>query len=263
MDQITCAFYELAFKVAFMESRADEFQGFFSSIMEKRYPADFIRVRPWGNAGDWKNDGYLRSKRMLFALYAPNEIDAATCIAKIDSDFKGALPHWQAHFDTWVFTHNSRDGLGPHVTSKLLDLKAAHEPICVTNWGFEELRQETMRLKEMDLASLLGPAPSRQGMIELGLQDLAPVLDHISRLPVVDEPDLRPVPSDKLQRNLLSDHVSALLRAGMTRAPLVRKYFALRPTVQDQLAATFRGKYVELRVELTRLGGHPRSEEWA
>jgi hypothetical protein len=70
--------------------------------MEKRYPGDFITVRPWGNVGDRKNDGYLRSKRMLFQSYAPNDISAAECVAKIDDDFLGALPFWQKYFGAWI-----------------------------------------------------------------------------------------------------------------------------------------------------------------
>lgn len=247
MDVVARSFYELTFKVAFMEKKADEFQDFFSSVMEKRYPADFIRVRPWGNVGDRKNDGYLRSRRILFQSYAPNEISASECVSKIDEDFNGALPHWKEYFDIWVFVHNSMQGLGPDVTAKLLGLGKKHIDLTVTHWGFEELRQEAMKLLEPELASLLGPAPSRQGMIELGVADLLPVLDHIARLPPVSDPDLRPVPANKLQRNLLSDSAAALLRAGMSRAELVRKYFTLKTTLQDQLAESFRAKYRELK----------------
>jgi hypothetical protein len=249
MDEITRCYYELRFKLAFLEKKGDEFQDFFSSIMEKRYPADFIRVRPWGASGDRKNDGYLKSQRLLFQCYAPNELKATEAIAKIDEDFKGALPYWKKHFDTWVFVHNSSSGLSPQVVDKLLALSKKHSPLNVVSWGFEELRQQAFKLAEGDLASLLGPAPSRQGLINLGLEDLVPVLDHISRLAPVAEPDLRPVPADKLQRNMLSDSAGILLRAGMSRADLVRKYFRLKPPLQDQLAESFRTRYVELRNE--------------
>lgn len=248
-DPISSAFHELSFKVAFLEKKANEFQDFFSSIMEKRYPADFIRVRPWGNIGDRKNDGYLRTKRMLFQSYAPNEMSASACVSKIDEDFNGALEHWKEFFDIWVFVHNSPSGIGPDVTAKLLALGAKHPQLTVVPWGFEELRQEAMALDGRELESLFGVAPSRNHLISLGLKDLLPVLDHIGRLPPVADPDLRPVPADKLARNLLSDSVATLLRAGMSRADLVRKYFRLQPTLQDQLAETFRAKYQFLRNE--------------
>lgn len=246
MDAIARSFYELNFKLAFLEKRGDEFQNLFSSIMEKRYPADFMPVRPWGRAGDRKNDGYLKSKKMLFQVYAPNKIVSTKCIVKIDEDFKGALPHWKKYFDTWVFVHNSK-ALGPDVAKKLLALGEKHDPLTVTHWGFEELRGEAMKLSEADLASLFGPAPSRQGMTDLALEDLLPVLDRISRQPPAIDPDLRAVPADKLQANELSDAVAALLKAGMSRAGLVRKYFRRKMTLQDQIAETFRARYRFLR----------------
>jgi hypothetical protein len=247
MDIVSRSHYEQCFKIAFMEKKGEEFQYFFASVMEKRYPADFARVRPWGKVGDRKNDGYLKSKRFLFQIYAPLTIVASECIAKIDEDFTDALPHWKQYFDSWIFAHNAMGGLGPDVLKKLLELDDKHAEVNVAHWGFEELRREAMQLHEPELASLFGPAPSRQGLIDLGLQDLVPVLDHIARLPAVSEPDLRPVPADKLQRNMLSDAAAVLLRAGMSRVDLVRKYFKLKPTLQDQIAESFRTRYIELR----------------
>jgi hypothetical protein len=247
MDEITRAFYELNFKAAFLEKKADEFQNLFSSIMEKGYPADFIRVRPWGNSGDRKNDGYLRSKRILFQSYAPNEMKAADTIAKIEEDFTEALPHWKNYFKTWIFVHNSKNGLGPDVTKKLLELDNAHKEFTVASWGFEELRQEVFRLSQADLASLFGNAPSHQGMVNLGLSELAPILDHIELLPATTDPDLRPIPADKVEGNFLSDHVATLLKAGMSRADLLGRFFLSQPSRRDRIAATFQAQYQNLQ----------------
>jgi hypothetical protein len=247
MDELTRSHYELTYKATFLEVKGAAFQDFFSKIMEKRYPGDFIPVRSWGAAGDRKNDGILPSKRMLFQCYAPNELTAAAAISKIDEDFDGALAHWRKDFDTWVFVHNSRPGLGPDVTKKLLDLCSAHKGVELIQWGYEELRREVLRLDEADLASLFGPAPSRRTMMNLGLEDLAPVLDTIARLPPVVEADILPVPADKLFYNSLSGSVAVLLKAGMQRAPLVRKYFRRSPREQDRLAASFREEYKRLR----------------
>ena len=88
MNVVARHFYELKFKLSFMEKKPDEFEDFFSSVMEKRYPADFIRVRPWGNVGDWKNDGYNLPPLSPHALSVlrPNDINAATTVSKIDED---------------------------------------------------------------------------------------------------------------------------------------------------------------------------------
>lgn len=249
MDDLARAFYELKFENAFLKKKGSEFQNFFSSIMEKRHPGDFIRVRPWGNVGDRKNDGYLKSERTLFQVYAPNELTARQAITKIDEDFNDALPHWEKHFNTWVFVHNSQQGLGPDVTSKLLELNNKHG-LKVTHWGFEELRLKVFELAPENLASLFGPASARKDMLELVLHDLAPVLDQVAVMPAPSEPDLRQPPADKISRNMLSDHVATLLKAGMTRAGLVRKYFRIQPNKHDEIAESFR-----LRYEATRNDG--------
>jgi hypothetical protein len=246
LDRLTRAFYELMFENRFIKAKADEFQNLFSLIMEKGYPGDFIPVRPWGKVGDRKNDGYLRSKRILFQCYGPDEMKASECLTKIDEDFAGALPYWKEHFNTWVFVHNTRS-LGPDVTKKLLDLSAAHQKPTTTDWGFEALRQELFRLPEAEIASLLGPAPSQERMISLGLEELEPIIGHIARMAPPSDPDLRPVPADKLARNLLSPAAATLLTAGMTRADLLRDYFRLQPLDRDRIAETFRSRYDEIR----------------
>jgi hypothetical protein len=93
-----------------------------------------------------KNDGYLPSKRILFQVYAPNEMTASEAIAKIHEDFHGALRYWQRYFDNWIFVHNSRKGLGPQITEKLNELNTFHESLTVKPWGFEALRQNVFTL---------------------------------------------------------------------------------------------------------------------
>jgi hypothetical protein len=88
-------------------------------------------------------------------------------------------------------------------------------------------------------------------MMNLGLSDLAPILDHIARQPLQSEADLQPVPAEKLEYNLLSADVAIQLKYGMQRASLVRKYFHRRPREQDGLAASFRMEYGRLRANPT------------
>jgi hypothetical protein len=246
MDEVERAFRELQFEIAFLKTKGSEFQDWFATIMEKRYPEDFIRVRPWGREGDRKNDGYVRSKRWLFQVYAPNEISATATLAKIDEDYNGALPYWEDHFDTWIFMHNSKDGLGPDVVARLLELDEAGPP-AVRSWGFEELRRVVFELAPEELASLFGPVPGRRDMVNLVLDSLSPVLDQVAAMEPNPEPDLRPPPADKIDRNMLSEHVAVLLKAGMSRVDLVRKSFRLQPEKRDEVAESFRRRYEKVR----------------
>ena len=246
MDDFERAFRELQFKTAYLEKKGNEFQDWFATIMEKRFPGDFIRVRPWGKVGDRKNDGYVRSTRSLFQVYAPNQMSAKGALAKIDEDYNGVLPYWEQYFDTWIFVHNSKQGLGPDVTAKLVELDRKGPP-AVVPWGFEELRQVVFELAPAELASLFGPAPRRRDMVDLGLDSLLPVLDQIAAMEPNLDPDLRSPPVDKIDRNMLSENVAILLRAGMSRVDLVRKYFRVQPVRKDEIAESFRHRYDEVR----------------
>lgn len=245
MDNLKRSYYETKFENAYLKKGGNEFQDFFSEIMEKCHPNDFQRVRPWGKIGDRKNDGYLCSRRALFQVYAPNEMSASDAIAKIHEDFHGAFPYWQKYFDEWVFVHNARNGLGPDVLAKLLELKNAHSSVSISRWGYEELRQNVFTLNEADLASLLGTAPSSKDMLDVRYEDIQEVLGKVIR----EEPplfqDIRPVPPDKLKFNRLSGSVQNLLTSGMRKADLVGSFLNnhSNPLYGDQIATAFNKEY--------------------
>lgn len=162
MDQQARVFYELRFKNQFLEAKATAFQDMFVAIMSKAHSGDFIPCRPWGNAGDRKNDGYLKSERTLFQVYAPNEMKMAETVSKVDVDFTEALPYWRDHFDTWVFVHNAQAGLPPDVIAKILDLEQKNPPLKVMHWGYEELLLRFQLLSPEALCSLYGSPPPNE-----------------------------------------------------------------------------------------------------
>jgi hypothetical protein len=251
MDEFSRAYYEVVLELAFIKKKGNEFQDFFSDIMEKSHPGDFQRVRPWGSSGDRKNDGYLKSERNIFAVYAPNELKSSETIAKIEDDFNGALPFWEQHFNRWTFVHNSRQGLGPDLLQKLLALEAANHQIQITNWGYEELRQKVFSLHDADIAALLGPSPSRTDLTKVGFEDLRDVLIAIGQQPPLADEEVRPVPADKLSANALSNNVKILLRTGMTKADLVKQFFDdwHDPTFGDRVAERFKREYTEAKMK--------------
>jgi hypothetical protein len=251
MDELTRAYYEEKYTSTYLKFKGNEFQDFFASLMGKCFPGDFQRVRPWGNSGDKKNDGYLRSKRKLFQVYAPNEMDEAKALVKIDEDFSGALPYWQDYFDEWVFVHNSFIGLGPGITKKLLSLADQNKPLRVLPWGYEELRQELFHLTDSNIASLLGPAPTQRNFSNVRFGELRKVVMTIARQNPSPSQNIRPVPADKLSANALSQSVQILLAAGMRKADLVNSFFQswYDPRLGDQIAETFKQKYNALRNE--------------
>lgn len=252
MDELQKGYYELAFRLRYQQT-GDAFQDFFATLMELRYPSgDFARVRPWGNVGDRKNDGYLRSTRQLFQCFGPDDIRPLTkCKKKINEDFKGALPYWKQHFDTWIFVHNDPKGLPPDILKLLLDLSRKHKPLVAMHWGLPDLLAEFRQLTDRDVVAFLGPAPARKDVVAVRVEDVRRLLEHIALQPEPMNTDVRPVPASKLQHNQLSDAAATLLKAGMTRAEVVKKYLRglADQTRYDRVAAAFKLRYEELKTE--------------
>ncbi len=245
LDRIAQAFFELSYKVRILEGTGEQFQDFFSTIMELAHPGDFQRTRPWGRDGDQKNDGYLRSDRMLFALYAPNELNQADAIRKIRSDFGGAVEHWENYFDKWGFVHNAYE-LGPRVLKTFLDLGTEFEHIQFHKWGPPEIRRKLLTLPPRDISLVLGPLPTEREQAALDFSDISTVIEGISLKEIDPELDVRPVPPGKLEYNKLSPEVQGLLALGMTKADVVGHYFESyypNPQIGDQIADTLGNTY--------------------
>ena len=138
VGQFSVGANKLRFENAFLRAKGDAFQTFFERLMGLAYKGDFMACRPWGNQGDRKNDGFLKSERCLFQVYAPNEMEAAKAKAKITEDFEGARAWWGTHFDKWVFAHNATDGLPPHVHKLLLEFEKNNPGIRLQPWSLEE-----------------------------------------------------------------------------------------------------------------------------
>jgi hypothetical protein len=251
MDPLAQSHYEIKFELEFRKASSDAFQNLFGRVMNLAYPGDFTQTKPWGVLGDEKCDGYLRSQRRFFQCYGPTNATKSTALSKIDADFKGALRHAARFFDSWVLAHNFADGRIPTwLLVKLDSLKEDHRPLQLEHFGFVELRNVVFSLSNRDLIHLLGPAPTQQAMVSLGLRELQPILAHLQQsLPVEDE--VRAVSGDKLNYNELPSSVETLLKAGMTKARILEKYFARTHNKEKgiRVAAAFRNEYSKLKSE--------------
>lgn len=243
------AYYEQKFEITFLRAKAAEFQTFFERLMGLAYKADFMSCRPWGKQGDRKNDGYLKSERRLFQVYAPNAMDSAKARAKISEDFDGAKEHWKEYFDSWVFVHNATDGLPPHVLELLLELNKTSIGFSLETWGIEELRLIFRKLTSNDKSSWFGIAPTEETKLRLGFDELRVVLENIAPLPAPLQNEIKDVPAGKIKANALSDATERLLRAGMAKSKLVADFFSQwhDETFGERLAKSFKDKYRQLR----------------
>lgn len=259
------AWYELKFENAFLQAKGNSFQELFEKLMGLAYKGDFIACRPWGNRGDKKNDGFLKSEHRLFQVYAPNEMTEAKARKKIQEDFEGAKTHWGEHFDKWVFVHNAVDGLPPHVQQLLLNFEKDNPGITLEPWSLEKLRVVFRKLTQEDMESWFGQAPTATTKIRLGFEDLKVVLETLSNQSVPADRPVRDVPSGKIEANALSESVATLLIEGMVKAPLVEEFLGKwhDATLGERIAQSFRAEYEALRMEHSPNQAFTELQTWA
>lgn len=253
MDKLEKAYYEVTFENKFLKAKGDSFQILFNELMGRAYKGDYMPSRPWGNRGDRKNDGFLKSDRRLFQVYAPIEMTETVAIQKITEDFEGAKHYWGKYFDKWSFVHNAYNGLPPHVQEVILQFEHNNPGIKLDPWSFEELLVIFRRVEKDDLVSWLGYAPSAETKAKLGFSDIQVVLESItsrkpdSRLPV------KQVPTRKIEANQLSDAIATLIKEGMTKSSVVAEFFAKwhDPAFGERVSAAFRERYNTLRGTMT------------
>jgi hypothetical protein len=240
--------YELKFSYEFRSKFGAEFQDFFTSIMERRYPSDFQKVKPYGKYGDRKCDGYHQSLKRVFQVYAPEKMNVEETNSKIKEDFTGAVKHWKEKLSTWVFVHNQWRGIPADVLKQLLAINGRNN-VGVLHWCEPEIHDEFFELGPDLQALLLGPAPTPRAISHLGMKDVIQVANAIAQMDVPPPEEIREVPAGKLRANSLSVYVQTLLTMGSLKAKLVENLFGQwhDPELGDRIARAFRSRYEELR----------------
>ena len=61
------------FQNKILKADGQVFEDIFTAIMNYA-EADFRSIKPWGNIGDRKNDGYIKTKGIFYQVYATEDI---------------------------------------------------------------------------------------------------------------------------------------------------------------------------------------------
>lgn len=249
--------WRLSLEVRLRRAHGDGLQDFFSTVMERRFKSDFVRVRPMGRLGDKGCDGYLQSTGQLYQCYGKvgdAALNVGTATAKMVDDYDKAATHFKDIMKEWHFVHNLIDGVPSEMILTLGSLKSKNGSCKVGLAGPEWFADTIFNLDEANVVDVLGPAATADQTYGLDLEMVRELLEamteNIHTTPI-DEGDPRPVPVDKLKFNKLSSHWQYLIRAGSPNAPHVQKYFDRHrdPEFGKLVAKTFKEKYTTLKLQ--------------
>ena len=259
MDFTTRLAVRFVLRAKLEEMYGNSFQDFFHDLMCARY-SDFLDVKTAGQLGDMGSDGLSIVGRKLYSCYGPQTINDTSIVKKMRGDLSSALDQRRDEFDTFVFVHSDRRGMHPVVASELVALRSKHPELKFENFGFRHFRDETCKLQQSEVEDLLGQQlPVQELVYRVELDEIEPLLRHLSRAPSRQRPDehISTVSLQKIEFNSFGEDTQDELKRAIPRSSVIDRYYedGYRVTERDEVAARFREEFEQIRAEMPN--AHP------
>ena len=132
-------------------------------------------VKPQGQYGDRKNDGFDKTMGTYYQVYAPENITIKQkeTIEKLVADFAGLYSYWQAivPINLFYFVVNDKyKGVYPSLYEELSKIEKTYTPIKANPLLAKNLEDIFLSLDETAIEDVLGTIPAQyNGDVEFGV----------------------------------------------------------------------------------------------
>lgn len=249
-----------ALELKLRRAKGTRLQEFLGELMTAVHGGNFQPISTDYSRGDLQCDGLLKDPLTIFACYGPvnagaNATEAAmkTAIAKVGTDFAGALANWPT-LKAWKFVHNYVEQPPAQIVQKILELRQQNNTINIDLFGKEQFEGAILSLEPDMIVELVGEAASDEDFRALQPSIVLAVVNGIMQ--VVDHrqaPDdaAMEVPQQKLHFNGLCAHSQDRIVKGMQNAARVAKLIQDHqdPMLESDLAGAFKTKYLDLKAQ--------------
>jgi hypothetical protein len=226
------------------------FEELFSAIMNYA-EADFQQIKPWGNIGDRKNDGYIKTKGIFYQVYAPEDVQKSypNVVNKLKDDFDGLKAQW-SHVNEFYFVVNDKyKGVNADCEKIIQEMKISHN---LNDAGFltaKDIENILFELGDDQIYSITGFIPDPANIKQLDFSILNEVIRYVMQLPLnKDDKSKIVVPdwNEKIKLNVLSESTSRLLSNGCFQLHSLDEYLKDN---SDFLADSLRDKMNEVYLQ--------------
>ncbi|MCB1189737.1 MAG: hypothetical protein H7A23_08830 [Leptospiraceae bacterium] len=244
------ALARIIFQNKIHRSKGQAFEDLFTSIMNYLEP-DFQAIKPWGNIGDRKNDGYIKSKGIFFQVYAPEDLQKSytDAVNKLKKDFNGLYAQWNPIYEFYFVVNDEYQGLNADCENAIQEIKNNYK---LKNAGFltaKDMENRLFSLNDDQIFSIIGFFPDPAKIKQLDYNILNEVIKHIMQLPIGKSTASEIVLPDwdkKIQFNQLSKPIASWLNNGYYQLHDLEKYLKNN---SDFLADSLRDKMNEIYLE--------------
>lgn len=244
----------IIFKTKIYENDGQKFEDFFVKILKKSN-SSFQPVKAHGNIGDRKNDGFDKTNGTYYQVFAPENIEKqktiTDAVSKLVEDFEGAFKHWNpiCKINKFYYVVNDKyKGCPAPIHEKLIELDKEYSDIDFEIFAAGDLEDVFINLDEDNIIDVISFIPS-SGLESLDYSVLNEAIEYIlgcesdiSLDASFDVPDF----DDKIQFNLLNDHIDRWLKSASYSLGDLNRYFKRNSNfVKKELRDKFNEFYVE------------------
>jgi hypothetical protein len=237
------------FKLKIHESEGSSFETLFTEIMNYAEP-NFQQIEPWGNIGDRKNDGFIRSKGIYYQVFSPKDIRKSypEAVKKIKDDFSGLLKHWSPVNEYYFLINDKYKGVNADAEQELnllLNENNLSGGGILTAKGLERI---TFSLEDDEIQIITGFLPDLNLIAKLDFSILNQVIGHIMKLPISPKSGKIKFPDwdEKIQFNKLSPYTKRCLDFASQKLGALNQYLDNEPFLAEELQKQLIGIYAEV-----------------
>lgn len=252
MDKSTRYIVRLMFQSKIYSCDGALFESFFTQIMQ-RHNSNFHQVKPQGQYGDRKNDGFDKITGTYYQVYAPEDIKIKEreTIEKLVADFNGLYSYWQSIYPIQIFYYVVNDkykGAYASLYTELQKIEAQFKGISANPFLSKDLEDVFLNLDETAIDDIIGVIPTPDNIdIEYGV--MKDVVDYLLKVTTNPQKEIIPINpnfDEKIIFNKLSEQVAAYLKSHRINEYAINDFFEYNSNfTKNELRDVFNGLYNE------------------
>lgn len=244
----------ILFQNKILNSDGNSFEDLFTQIMNYAEP-DFQQIKPWGNIGDRKNDGFIRSKGIYYQVFAPENIKNSyyETVSKLEKDFNGLLNHkdWSPINEFYFLVNDKYHGVHPdacNVIDKIVKDNNLNKGKIIT---VKDLENKLFGLGDEYIIRVVGFLPDVNHINQIDFSVLNQVVGHIMTLSVnpVHEKIKFPDWDEKIVFNDLCNETKGFLEVASYNLGSLNDYLANEDFLAEKLQKHLISIYEDKRVD--------------
>jgi hypothetical protein len=246
-EEITLA--RILFENRIRRSDGNAFEDLFTQVMNYAEP-EFEQIKPWGNIGDRKNDGFIRSKGVFYQVFAPEDISKSypDTIVKLEKDFSGLVSQWNPVKEFYFVVNDKYKGVHADANQTIADIVKNFSLIKGKILTAKDLERIVFDLPDELILRIVGFLPDYEQIANLDFSALTQVVGFIMKLPVIPVSGQIKFPDwdEKIIFNNLSKGTKQFLDTASFNLGALNEFLANESFLAEELQKKLIGLYEEL-----------------